>query len=166
MSSAWKTTDTRDAPSSSSKQKTNSQSEQPIEDVPIPDNVHISDTKDTDVSHLPKIKPRPDWLKHVLEEERSETPKPDWAVPLNDLCEPDNNLANAIAKSYKDPEENKLLQRTGDIGGPPGQVTIQPQYFFNKDLEYLISSDKDRRHALSISKLKDIPPRPLGYENS
>ncbi|GKA85803.1 hypothetical protein Tco_0807457, partial [Tanacetum coccineum] len=40
------------------------------------------------------------------------------------------------------------------LGGPPGQVTIQPQYFFNKDLEYLISGDKYKRHALSISKLK------------
>nr|GEY65334.1 hypothetical protein [Tanacetum cinerariifolium] len=25
------------------------------------------------------------------------------------------------------------------LGGPPGQVTIQAQYFFNKDLEYLVS---------------------------
>nr|GEU73355.1 hypothetical protein [Tanacetum cinerariifolium] len=40
------------------------------------------------------------------------------------------------------------------LRGPPGQVTIQPQYFFNKDLEYLLSGDKDRRNALSISKLK------------
>nr|GEV20174.1 hypothetical protein [Tanacetum cinerariifolium] len=40
------------------------------------------------------------------------------------------------------------------LGGPPGQVTIQPQYFFNKDLEYLVPGDKERRHALSISKLK------------
>ncbi|GKF15919.1 hypothetical protein Tco_0057381 [Tanacetum coccineum] len=40
------------------------------------------------------------------------------------------------------------------LGGPPCQVTIQPQYFFNKDLEYLISGDKDKRNALSISKLK------------
>ncbi|GJS12944.1 hypothetical protein Tco_0407416 [Tanacetum coccineum] len=40
------------------------------------------------------------------------------------------------------------------LGGPPGQVTIQPQYFFSKDLEYLVSGDKDRRNALSISKLK------------
>nr|GEV70429.1 hypothetical protein [Tanacetum cinerariifolium] len=40
------------------------------------------------------------------------------------------------------------------IGGLPGQVIIQPQYFFNKDLEYLVSSDKERRNALSISKLK------------
>ncbi|GJY20470.1 hypothetical protein Tco_0393036 [Tanacetum coccineum] len=40
------------------------------------------------------------------------------------------------------------------LGGPPGQVTIQTQYFFNKDLEYLVSGDKGRRSALSISKLK------------
>ncbi|GKD87936.1 hypothetical protein Tco_1359090 [Tanacetum coccineum] len=40
------------------------------------------------------------------------------------------------------------------LGGPPGQVTIQTQYFFNKDLEYLVSGDKERRNALSTSKLK------------
>nr|GEX47851.1 hypothetical protein [Tanacetum cinerariifolium] len=40
------------------------------------------------------------------------------------------------------------------LGGPPGQVTIQPQFFFNKDLEYLMSGSKERRSALSISKLK------------
>ncbi|GJV76232.1 hypothetical protein Tco_1507816 [Tanacetum coccineum] len=40
------------------------------------------------------------------------------------------------------------------LGGPPGQVTIQPQFFFNKDLEYLVSDSKERRSALSISKLK------------
>nr|GEW34496.1 hypothetical protein [Tanacetum cinerariifolium] len=39
-------------------------------------------------------------------------------------------------------------------GGPPGQVTIQARYFFNRDLEYLISCDKERMHALSISKMK------------
>ncbi|GJY00186.1 hypothetical protein Tco_0357204 [Tanacetum coccineum] len=37
---------------------------------------------------------------------------------------------------------------------PPGHVTIQPQYFFNMDLEYLVSRDKERRNALLISKLK------------
>nr|GEY40224.1 hypothetical protein [Tanacetum cinerariifolium] len=40
------------------------------------------------------------------------------------------------------------------LEGPPGHVSIQSQYFFNKDLEYLVSGDKDRRSALSISKLK------------
>ncbi|GKD01691.1 hypothetical protein Tco_1171965, partial [Tanacetum coccineum] len=124
-----------------------------------------------------------------------------------------------LAKSYTDPEENKLLRKTGDmgsfitwfckrtgkkkegpafkvakafhensislqfhieechrmltdqvnlvnpeghrlvpdvskplpLGGPPG---IQPQFFFNKDLEYLVSGDKGKKSALSISKLK------------
>ncbi|GKE32309.1 hypothetical protein Tco_1451631 [Tanacetum coccineum] len=40
------------------------------------------------------------------------------------------------------------------LRGPPGQVTIQTQYFFNKDMEYLVSGDKGRRSALSLSKLK------------
>ena len=28
------------------------------------------------------------------------------------------------------------------LGGPPGQVTIQSEFFFNKDLEYLINGSK------------------------
>ncbi|GKD08523.1 hypothetical protein Tco_1188208 [Tanacetum coccineum] len=40
------------------------------------------------------------------------------------------------------------------LGGPPGHITIQPQFFFNKDLEYLISGDTASRDALLISKLK------------
>ncbi|GKA99524.1 hypothetical protein Tco_0827518 [Tanacetum coccineum] len=40
------------------------------------------------------------------------------------------------------------------LRGPLGQVTIQSQFFFNKDLEYLVSGNKERRSALSISKLK------------
>nr|GEV62043.1 hypothetical protein [Tanacetum cinerariifolium] len=60
MPSAWKTTDTRDVPSISSKQKTTSQSGQPVEDVLIPNNMHFSNAEDTDVAHLLKIKPRPD----------------------------------------------------------------------------------------------------------
>nr|GFB81177.1 hypothetical protein [Tanacetum cinerariifolium] len=39
-------------------------------------------------------------------------------------------------------------------GVPPSHVAIQIQYFFNKDLEYLISGDKERRNAFLISKLK------------
>ncbi|GJT51111.1 hypothetical protein Tco_0977268 [Tanacetum coccineum] len=50
----------------------------PVDDVLIPDDVHISDSEDTSATHLPKIKTRPDWLKPVLEEERPETPEPDW----------------------------------------------------------------------------------------
>ncbi|GJR64045.1 hypothetical protein Tco_0010110 [Tanacetum coccineum] len=65
QSSAWKTSDTREAPSSSSKQKFAPHYEQPVEDVPIPDDMNISNLEDTDTAHLPKIKTRPDWLKPV-----------------------------------------------------------------------------------------------------
>ncbi|GKC13089.1 hypothetical protein Tco_1009871 [Tanacetum coccineum] len=40
------------------------------------------------------------------------------------------------------------------MGGPPGQVTIQTEFFFNKDLEYLRFGSKGDRLALSITKIK------------
>ncbi|GJQ96869.1 hypothetical protein Tco_0008008 [Tanacetum coccineum] len=202
----WKTSDTREAPSSSSKQKFVPHSEQPIEEVPIPDE-NILDSEDTDTAHLPKIKTKPDWLKSIPEEDKLETLEPDWVIPPNDLPEPENSWANAFANSYQDPEENKILQKTGDmssfikwycrqieksklnksdlegpafkgnrlvpdvgkplpLGGPPGQVTIQPQFFFNKDLEYLVSGNQERRNALSISKLKALTSMTLNRVNT
>nr|GEX48508.1 hypothetical protein [Tanacetum cinerariifolium] len=59
--------------------------------------------------------------------------------------------------NWVNPEGNQVVhdvRKPLPLRGPPGQATIQPHYFFNKDLEYLVSSDKERRHALSISKLK------------
>ncbi|GJY10733.1 hypothetical protein Tco_0378918 [Tanacetum coccineum] len=166
------------APSSSSKQKTTPQSEQPVNDVPIPDDVHISDSEDTVAAYLSKIKTRPNGLNHVPKEERSETPEPDWAVPPNDLPKTEKNWANAIANAYKDLEENKLIWKTGDMGsfikwyckqirksklnkanleGPAFKIDLvnpDGNRVVPNDLEYLISSDKERRNALSISKLK------------
>ncbi|GKE05021.1 hypothetical protein Tco_1397039 [Tanacetum coccineum] len=55
------------------------------------------------------------------------------------------------------PEGNRVMpdmSKPLPLGGPLGQVIIQPQYFFNKDLEYLVSGDKEIRNALSLSKLK------------
>nr|GEX76521.1 retrovirus-related Pol polyprotein from transposon TNT 1-94 [Tanacetum cinerariifolium] len=43
---AWKASDTREAPSNSSKQQSAPHSEQPVEDVPILDDVNISDSED------------------------------------------------------------------------------------------------------------------------
>ncbi|GJR81020.1 retrovirus-related pol polyprotein from transposon TNT 1-94 [Tanacetum coccineum] len=204
----------------SSMQKSVPHSEQPVEDVHIPDDMNISDSEDTDAAHLPKIKTRPDWLKPVPEEDRPATPQQDWVVPPNDLPETKNNWANALASSYQDLDEYKLLRQTGDmssfinwfykrigkkklnkadlegpafkchllltnqvdlvnteghrlvlgvskplpLGGPPGQVTIQTQYFFNKDLEYLVLGDKRRRLALSISKLNATRYLDFGLE--
>nr|GEU62005.1 hypothetical protein [Tanacetum cinerariifolium] len=110
-SSAWKTSDTRKAPFSSSKQKFASPSEHPIDDIPIPDGAYHSDSEDTSVAHLAKIKTRPNWLKPLPEEEAPETPKPDWME-----------------------ECHLLLTDQIDFLNPEG--------------------DKERRNALSISKLK------------
>ncbi|GJU33161.1 retrovirus-related pol polyprotein from transposon TNT 1-94 [Tanacetum coccineum] len=62
-----------------------------VEDVPMPDTAHMSDSEDTDSVYLPKIKLRPDWLKPVPEEDKPASPKPDWVLPLNDLPETENN---------------------------------------------------------------------------
>nr|GEZ36502.1 hypothetical protein [Tanacetum cinerariifolium] len=78
-------------PSISSKQQHAPHSEQRVEDVSIPDDVNISDSKDIDAAHLPKIKRRPDWLKPVPEEDRPKTPEPYWIIPLIDLPEAENN---------------------------------------------------------------------------
>ncbi|GKB04755.1 hypothetical protein Tco_0832950 [Tanacetum coccineum] len=40
------------------------------------------------------------------------------------------------------------------LGSPPCYVTIQLQFLFNKDLEYLRYGNKERNPALSISMMK------------
>ncbi|GJU21712.1 hypothetical protein Tco_1155054, partial [Tanacetum coccineum] len=65
------------------------------------------------------------------------------------------------------PEGHQILRNIYEplpLGGPPGQVTIQPQFFFNKDLDYLLTGDKERRIALSISKLKTACYLDFGLE--
>ncbi|GJT79499.1 hypothetical protein Tco_1053841 [Tanacetum coccineum] len=62
---------------SKKKRHDSAESEQPIKDVPIPDDINISNSEDTDTAHLPKIKTRPDWLKPVPEEDRPASPELD-----------------------------------------------------------------------------------------
>nr|GEW24078.1 hypothetical protein [Tanacetum cinerariifolium] len=50
------------------------------------------------------------------------------------------------------------------LGGPPGQVIIQTDFFFNKDLEYLRYDSKGSRPALSISKMKATYYPDVGLE--
>ncbi|GJY11812.1 hypothetical protein Tco_0381121 [Tanacetum coccineum] len=50
------------------------------------------------------------------------------------------------------------------LGGQPGQVTIQADFFFNKDLEYLRYGSKGGRPALSISKMKAACYPDVGLE--
>nr|GEU92759.1 retrovirus-related Pol polyprotein from transposon TNT 1-94 [Tanacetum cinerariifolium] len=105
--------------------------------------------------------------------------EPAWSIPSSDVPVLTNNWASALASTYSPPPEDSLLAQTGDIamlmdwhnvgkplqlGGPPGQVTIQSDFFFNKDLEYLIYGSKGSRPALSILKMKAAYYPDVGLE--
>ncbi|GKB10415.1 hypothetical protein Tco_0844338, partial [Tanacetum coccineum] len=177
-STGWQITDTRDASVDSLMHRSDPESEhseQSSDDIPIQDERRVSDLEDTDNAHIPKVSTTT-WFKPIPEGERPATPEPEWTIPSNDFPEPENNWANTYATTYQVPAENKFQRKTYDIGsfikwfcrrtgkkklckadlegGTLGQVTIQPQFFFNKDLDYLLTGDKERKITLSISKLK------------
>nr|GEX66873.1 histone deacetylase 14 [Tanacetum cinerariifolium] len=91
-----------------------------------------------------------------------------YSPPLEDsLLAQTGNIATFIDWFCKRRECHKLLTDNVDdpilrhnvskplpMGGPPGQVTIQSDFFFNKYLEYLRYDSKGSRPALSISKMK------------
>nr|GEZ51321.1 hypothetical protein [Tanacetum cinerariifolium] len=59
-----------------------------------------------------------------------------------------------LTDSIDDPILRHNVSKPLPLGGPLGQVTIQSDFFFNKDLEYLRYGSKGCRPALSISKIK------------
>ncbi|GKB57147.1 hypothetical protein Tco_0913333, partial [Tanacetum coccineum] len=65
-------------------------------------------------------------------------------------------------------EDDRLLRynvsRLLPLGGPLGQVTIQTEFFFNKDLDYLRFGSKGDRLALSITKIKAAYYPDVGLE--
>nr|GEX29522.1 hypothetical protein [Tanacetum cinerariifolium] len=145
------------------------------EDMAPDEQVQSSDDEDIESAHILTMNLRQGWWK-PFEEERPITSKPAWLIYSSDVPVPTNNWASALASNYSPPLEDSLLVQTGDIatfmdcadnpilrhniskplplGGPPGQVTIQSDFFFNKDLKYLRYGSKGRRPALSISKMK------------
>nr|GEZ45914.1 hypothetical protein [Tanacetum cinerariifolium] len=57
-----------------------------------------------------------------------------------------------------------ILIKPLPLGGPPGQVIIQSDFFFNKDLKYLRYGSKGSRPALSILKMKAAYYPDVGLE--
>nr|GEW23888.1 hypothetical protein [Tanacetum cinerariifolium] len=111
-----------------------------------------------------------------IKEDRPATPELTWSILSSDVPVPKNNWASALASTYSPPPEDSLLAQTGDmamfmdwhnvskplpLGGPLGHVTIQSDFFFNKDLEYLRYGS---RPALSISKMKAAYYPDVGLE--
>ncbi|GJZ93752.1 hypothetical protein Tco_0665955 [Tanacetum coccineum] len=148
-SSAWMTTDIRDAPLSSSKQKTTSQSEQPIEDVPIPDDVHISYSEDIGADPLLKIKTRPDWLKPIG---KSKLYKADLEGPAYKVVRAFHS--NNISFQFQMEECHLLLTDQIELVNPEGHRVVPN----------VSKGSKERRSALSISKLKAANYPDFGLE--
>ncbi|GJS02060.1 hypothetical protein Tco_0318568 [Tanacetum coccineum] len=140
QSSAWKKSDTRDAPSSSFKQQSGPHAEQPVKDIPIPDSTNISDLEDTDSVHLLKIKQRPKWLKPILDDERPATLEPAWTGDMRTfmkwycqkLGKTKLTQADFEGQAYEvidwaNPEGDQVridISRPLPLSGPPGHVTI------------------------------------------
>ncbi|GJR94558.1 hypothetical protein Tco_0266732 [Tanacetum coccineum] len=96
--------------------------DQPVKDVPIPDNVNVSDSEDTDTAHLPNIKTRLDWLKPVPEEDKPATPELEWFqmeechLLLTDQVDLVNPEGHRVV-----PDVRKPLP----LRGPPGQLGVE-----------------------------------------
>ncbi|GKE68832.1 hypothetical protein Tco_1526904, partial [Tanacetum coccineum] len=148
-----------------------------MQDDTIPDEqVHLSDDEDSRNDHLPKADSRQDWWKALPEEKRPATPEPAWTIPFSNTrdmttfmkwyCRQVNKTtltqvdfkgkAYEVVKSfYLDVIHLQVdVNQPLLLDGPPGHVTIQPQFFFNKDLEYLRYGSKESNPAISISKIK------------
>nr|GFA64064.1 hypothetical protein [Tanacetum cinerariifolium] len=72
-------------------------------------------------------------------------------IPKVNLCVKDSILRHNVSKQLP-------------LGGPPSQVIIQSDFFFNKDLEYLRYGSKGSRPALLISKMKATYYLDVGLE--
>nr|GEX06085.1 hypothetical protein [Tanacetum cinerariifolium] len=159
------------------------------EDIGPDEQAQSTDDEDIRSAHIPKVNLRQDWWK-PLEEERPATPEPDWSIPSSNapsqritghqLWRPTIHLllkTRYSRRPYQMKECHKLLTDNVDepilrhnvskplpLGGPPGQVTIQSDFFFNKDLDYLRYDSKASRPALSISKMKAAYYPDIGLE--
>nr|GEU65865.1 putative reverse transcriptase domain-containing protein [Tanacetum cinerariifolium] len=130
-----------------------------MNDDSIPDEqVYLFDDDDTENDHLPKADMRKDWWKLLPKEERPATPEPAWTIPssnVSDMEECYKMLTHQI--NWVNPEGDQVridVSRPQPLDGPPGHVTIQTQFFFNKDLDHLRYGNKGSRPALLISKMK------------
>nr|GEX95416.1 ribonuclease H-like domain-containing protein [Tanacetum cinerariifolium] len=87
----------------------------------------------------------------------------DMTIFLNWYCQQVNTTMEECHKmlidqvDWTNPEGDQVrvdVNRPLPLSGPPGHVTIQTQFFFNKDLEYLRYGSKGSSLALLISKMK------------
>nr|GEU51261.1 hypothetical protein [Tanacetum cinerariifolium] len=159
---AWMTTDIRLRPSIS----LTPADLQMDKDMAPDEQAQLSDYEDIENAHIPKTGDITMFMVWFCKRRGITKLKPqDLEGPAFEIVKvfhPD-----AIHLKYQMKECHKLLTDSMDdlilrhnvskplpLGGPPGQVTIQFDFFFNKDLEYLRYGSKGSKPALSILKMK------------
>nr|GEV56310.1 integrase, catalytic region, zinc finger, CCHC-type, peptidase aspartic, catalytic [Tanacetum cinerariifolium] len=138
------------------------------DDTTLDEQVHSSDDEDIENAHIPKT-----WF--CKKQRITELKLQDLEGPAFDIVKVFH--PNVIHLWYQMEECHKLLTDKVDksiiryniskplpLGGPSGHVTIQSDFFFNKDLEYLRYGRKGGRPALSISKMKATYYPDVGLE--
>ncbi|GJT12534.1 hypothetical protein Tco_0859576 [Tanacetum coccineum] len=75
-------------------------------------------------------------------------------IVLEGLKSYNNNVKHGYVTPSLSNQVRINVNRPLPLGGPPDRLTIQTQFFFNKDLEYLRYGNKGSCLALSISKMK------------
>ncbi|GKE00023.1 hypothetical protein Tco_1388006, partial [Tanacetum coccineum] len=77
---------------------------------------------------------------------------------------PSSSTHQGDEQAYTSGEEYNVSKPL-PLGGEPGHITIQSDFFFNKDLEYLRYGHKIGRSALSISKMNAAFYPDVGLEH-
>nr|GEX77390.1 hypothetical protein [Tanacetum cinerariifolium]GEX81042.1 hypothetical protein [Tanacetum cinerariifolium] len=109
-----------------------------IKEIPMPDTANISDSKDADSAHLPKIKQSPEWLKPISDDESPATLKLAWVIPSSHIPEQLGQcfrhhmeechkiLTDQINWANLEGDQVRIdISKPLPLNGLPGHVTIQ-----------------------------------------
>nr|GEX00654.1 zf-CCHC domain-containing protein/UBN2 domain-containing protein [Tanacetum cinerariifolium] len=159
---AWTTTNTRLRPYVSSILEDLHMDE----DMAHDEHVHSSDDEDTGNAHIPKASALASTYT-PLPEDSLLAQTGDMAMFMDWFCK--RQVSNGrMPQTTNDSVDESIIRHNVSkplpLGGPPGQVTIQSDFFFNKDLEYLRYGSKGGRPMLSISKMKATYYPDVGLE--
>ncbi|GJU93285.1 hypothetical protein Tco_1318041 [Tanacetum coccineum] len=112
----------------------------------------VSDDEDIGSRYVPRVNLNQDWFKPLSKDERPATPELAWSIPSLSL--PIEECHKLLTNQVDDRLLRYNVSRPLPLGGPPSQVTIQTEFFFNRDLDYLRFGSKGDRLALLITKMK------------
>nr|GEW48145.1 copia protein [Tanacetum cinerariifolium] len=135
------------------------------DDSILDEQVQLSDDEDTRNDHLPNADTRKTSGNHCLKKKDQRLLNLLRPFPLLIYGGMSQLLTDQIDWANLGGDQVKIdVNRPLPLGGPPGHVSIQTQFFFNKDLQYLRYGNKGSRHALSISKMKAAHYLDFGLE--